>query len=128
MLLIKARRGPSSIDGFGLIAQEFIPKGTTMWVFQPNFDQEISEQTFDNFPSVARDYLRTFAYFNTKRKVWILSGDDDRFTNHSDNPNTIDEDMSVIAARDIQIGEEITSNYHDLGETEFMGYSPERKI
>jgi hypothetical protein len=34
----------------------------------------------------------------------------------------------VIAARDIQIGEEITSNYHDLGETEFMGYSPERKI
>jgi uncharacterized protein len=46
---------------------------------------------------------------------YILCTDDARFINHSSQPNTIDtqegEEGLTIAARDIQPGEEITSNY-----------------
>ena len=38
MLLVNARADCSRIHGIGLIAQEFIPKGTRIWRFQPGFD------------------------------------------------------------------------------------------
>ncbi|MGE0132837.1 MAG: SET domain-containing protein-lysine N-methyltransferase [Blastocatellales bacterium] len=41
---------------------------------------------------------------------------DDRFTNHSDDPNMrADGDFTYVAARDIQAGEEITCDYWALG-------------
>lgn len=128
MLTVNARRGESAIHGHGLIAQEFIPKGALIWVFQPGFDQEIDEGAFAQLPANARDYLRVYAYYNVNRRVWIFSGDDDRFTNHSDAPNSLDDDTRVYAARDIQAGEEITADYNDLGETHFLGYNPDRMI
>ncbi len=126
MLTIRAARGPSTIHGYGLIAHEFVPKGSLLWVFQPGFDQEIDDDAFFALPAVARDYLRVYAYYNTMRRVWILSGDDDRFTNHSDSPNTIDDDTRVYAACDIHPGDEITADYRQLGETLFLGYDPAR--
>lgn len=127
MLLVNARRGRSQIHGEGLIAQEFIAAGSRMWVFQPGFDQEIDEAAFAVLPDQARAYLRIYAYFNPQRRVWVFSGDDDRFTNHSDTPNTVDRDREVFAAHDILAGEEITADYRDLGETAFMGYHPSRQ-
>ena len=99
-----------------------------IWVFQPGFDQEIADDAFAQLPVNARDYLRVYAYYNVNRRVWIFSGDDDRFTNHSDTPNALDDDTRVYAARDIQAGEEITADYSDLGETHFLGYSPDRML
>ena len=44
MLLVDARAGLSEIHGIGLIAQEFIPKGTCIWKFQEGFDLAIPEE------------------------------------------------------------------------------------
>ena len=51
----------------------------------------------------------------------VLSSDDDRFTNHSNDPNTLEEGgYESYAIRDIQAGEEITWNYRGWGECDFL--------
>jgi SET domain-containing protein len=91
MLLVNARAGISAIHGVGLIAQEFIPKGTCIWQFQPGFDLVIDENDFLKLSAPAQQQVRHYAFFDEARRVFVLSSDDDRFTNHSDNPNTLED-------------------------------------
>jgi SET domain-containing protein len=113
MLLVHATKGPSQIHGFGLIAREFIPKGTIMWEFMPNFDVAISPDEVYRLSNPARDQLLFYCYFDFDRGLYVLSGDDDRFTNHSDTPNCEDEPTrdATRALIDIHPGDEITWNY-----------------
>jgi uncharacterized protein len=120
MLLVNAKAAPSPTHRMGLIAQSFIPKGTTVWEFMPGFDIIIPEAELDRLSPTAQDHVVYWAYFDLKNREFVLSGDDDRFTNHSDAPNTsIIENGSTIANRDIQAGEEITTNYHELAMVNF---------
>ena len=96
MLLVKARVGTSNIHGFGLIAQEFIPKGTCIWRFQPGFDLLIGEDEFLTLTAPAQQQIRHYAFFDEARRVYVLSSDDDSFTNHSDTPNSKDEIVGGI--------------------------------
>lgn len=134
MLLVKARAGISKIHGIGLIAREFIPRGTRVWRFEPSFDLVFTGEQVLSLPSGTRDQVLWYAYHDTTKNIYVLSGDDDRFTNHSDDPNTQDEDHRTYAAsyaiKDIQPGEEITWDYrpwggvgfgHDLRKEEICG-------
>jgi uncharacterized protein len=115
MLLVNAKAAPSPTHRMGLIAQSFIPNGTTVWEFMPGFDIIIPEVELDRLSPTAQDHVVYWAYFDLKNREFVLSGDDDRFTNHSDDPNTtIIENGNTIANRDIQPGEEITTNYYEL--------------
>lgn len=98
----------------GLIAQEFIAAGTTVWSFMPGFDVRISEATLTQLSPAAKEQLLYYAYFHEKSGTLVLSSDDDRFTNHSDNPNTRIINDDVVAIRDIDPGEEITADYREL--------------
>ena len=113
MLLVNARVGVSTIHGLGLFAKQFIAHGTVVWMFAPGFDVEISEDALPTLSPAAREQLLHYAeYFPSERKYW-LSSDDDRFTNHSDHPNLITRGKEMIAAKDIQLGEEITCDYRE---------------
>jgi hypothetical protein len=61
-----------------------------------------------------RDFVRTFAYL--RDGMYRLSADNDRFLNHSDDPNTeeSDDNLYTFARRDIESGEEITVRYSDF--------------
>ncbi len=121
MLLVNARVGISNIHGLGLIAQEFIPKGTRIWQFQPGFDLMIGEAELSELSLTAQQQVRHYAFFDPVRRSYVLSGDDDRFTNHSDNSNTLEQGgYDSYAIRDIQPGEEITWNYFGWGNPEFL--------
>lgn len=122
MLLINARVGISAIHGFGLIAYEFIPKGTCIWRFQPGFDLMFGEKEFQSLSVSAQQQIRHYAFFDAAKGVYVLSNDDDRFTNHSDNPNSQEEieDYKSYAISDIQVGEEITCDYRVWGIYEFQ--------
>lgn len=74
----------------------------------------------------AAEQVRWYAYHydtDSGERVWVLSMDDDRFTNHAENPNTETVHDSAVgplhlaasnAVRDIAEGEEITWNYREF--------------
>lgn len=114
MLRINARKGPSRIHGFGLIAQEFIPAGSVIWEFVDGFDLRISPGQLASFSAATRLQVLQYAYRDPESRCYFLSSDDDRFTNHSASPNTVTFEHRTIAVSDIFAGEEITANYAEL--------------
>ena len=113
--MVKTKIGPSSINGIGLFADQFIPKGTVVWKFMPNFDLLMSEQEINKLSKSARGQFYHYAYLDKKHGRYMLCFDDARFFNHTKNPNCDEKiDDITIAARIIQVGEELTVNYKDF--------------
>ena len=115
MLLVDAHVGVSEIHGLGLISGQIISAGTTIWQFQPGFDVAVTEAEYGNLPPNARRAIDYYSYHCKIAGMHVLSSDDDRFTNHSADPNSIFVDGVTIAVRDIQPGEEVTMNYNEFG-------------
>jgi uncharacterized protein len=115
MLLVNACRGQSEIHGIGLIAQECIAAGTMIWRFTPGFDLELFEGFVQDLPDAVRRQVLYFASYNQKNHTFWLTSDDERFMNHSDNPNTHPEADVTYACRHIAEGEEITCDYREIG-------------
>ncbi len=92
MLLVKTYLDRSAIHGIGLFAGERIRKGTVIWRRSPEIDLLL-----------------------TALGKFVLCGDDARFFNHADAPNCHDIPDEgggpTVAARDIEAGEELTSDY-----------------
>lgn len=120
MLLVRTKPGQSSIEGIGLFADEFIPKGTIIWQFAPGLDLELTKAQVESLPSLAREFWYRYGYFNVVKQKFVLVFDHDRFINHSDQPNvgvgedTVHGEGPEYALRDIKPGEELTCNYTDF--------------
>jgi len=119
MLLVDARAGISKIQGIGLFAHEFIAKGTCVWRFHPEFDVVFTEEQMQSFPAPAQRQARRYAYYDSSMARYVLASDDSRFANHADDANLTDDGLANYAARDIQVGEEITWDYRPWGELDF---------
>lgn len=117
MHLVNARAGLSTIHGRGLIAHEFLPAGTLIWRFEPDFDRQFSADQLARLPAAVREQVQYYACYDAERRIFFLSIEDDRFTNHSNTPNTTSRGdyFSTYASVDIQVGEEITSDYREIG-------------
>lgn len=112
MLKVKTLVRDSSINGKGLFADEDIPKGTITWEFFRGFDILLDEIKWREVDS---RYLKKYSFRDKQTGKWIVTLDNDKYTNHSDDPNTGPlPDGRMIALRDIKQGEEITSNYYDI--------------
>ena len=124
MLLVNARKGPSKIHGLGLIAQEFIPAGTRVWELRVGFDVVMTEAQMRELPPVAQEHVWYYSFRSSDaaRPLYIMPGDDDRYTNHSDDPNTkmLDASWVTVATRDIPVGEELTWDYRPWAEMDFQ--------
>jgi uncharacterized protein len=120
MLTILASAKPSKIHGVGLFADEFIPKGTITWRFDPKWDIVFSDNEVEKLPEYQKCRIKFFAYFSSKKKTYIYSADDGRFLNHSAHPNNDclpiqnEEELCNVANRDIQAGEELTVDYRSF--------------
>lgn len=112
MLLVKTRIGPSSIHGTGLFAAEFIAKGSVIWRFDARIDRLVDQGDVESLPEIAREYIYRYCGLLENGK-YLQTGDNDRYINHSPQPNTVSLPCigDMIAARDIQVGEEITEDY-----------------
>eukprot|EP01125_Pyxidicula_operculata_P002720 TRINITY_DN1255_c1_g1_i1.p1 TRINITY_DN1255_c1_g1~~TRINITY_DN1255_c1_g1_i1.p1 ORF type:complete len:156 (-),score=23.89 TRINITY_DN1255_c1_g1_i1:56-523(-) len=134
MLLIEHTISHSPLDGIGLFANQFIPKGTVIWVFHKNFDGLYTAEDFKKLSPVAKKHVEKYAYISGPLGgKYVLCNDHAKFFNHSENANTssgyemtdeirkqlseeewegvLIEEGWTYANRDIQVGEEITSNY-----------------
>jgi len=119
LFIVKTRLAPSPIHGLGTFADEFIPSGTTIWVYHPGFDLEFPLDALDGLPSCTQERLLHFSYISKEMGTAILCADDARFMNHSAQPNTTSgpDDRGLaptVAIRDIAIGEEITCDYDEF--------------
>jgi uncharacterized protein len=120
MLMVRTKLGPSQIHGVGLFADQFIPKGTMTWRFVPGFDLRIDPDDLLRLSEPARKLFWNYAYVDKFNSHYILCFDDERFINHSENPNVIQKKHKgevegiEIAACDIMPGEELTVNYFDF--------------
>jgi len=123
MMLVATRVAPSAIHGNGLFAIHPILKGTPLYRFQSGLDQALSPEAWMALPEPARGFVRHFTYFDRPSNRMILSGDDARFMNHAETPNTgvpcgtpikSGEPVITVALRDIAAGEELTCNYLDF--------------
>ena len=115
MLMVSAWVGKSEIHGLGLIAQEFIPEGTIIWKFIPGFDVMLSQEEFGCLSEVSQKQVVHYGFYDDNTCNYVLSADDDRFTNHSDNANSKYCGEYAVASRNIYPGEEITDNYNEFG-------------
>lgn len=117
MLLVKTKIGPSMINGTGLFADEFIPKGARFWEYIPDFDISLADSDLEQLPAPKQEYWKHYAYKSINIGKWILCGDDTRFMNHSKNPNIENlvekknGEPVAFAARDICKNEELTVDY-----------------
>lgn len=122
MLTVTTFIAPSAIHGIGLFAGEFIPKGTKVWEFTPNFDFKYTEQEINNFPEKIQDYIKEYGWLSKKSGKYCFSSDNGKFFNHSKENNVQSyyfeehEEVVTLALRDIQIGEELLDDYSSFEE------------
>jgi uncharacterized protein len=119
MLLIRTSIGPSPIHGYGVFADQFIPRGTVIWRIDPVLDIKVAAKKFRSLPMPARDYVAHFGYLNAQSE-YVLCFDNAKYFNHSELPNTepmaFDDDPEGVdvASRDIFSGEELTTDYRNF--------------
>jgi SET domain-containing protein len=125
MLLVRTTVHPSGVHSLGLFADEFIPKGTVIWRFDGRVDRRYDESQLAALAEEEQERLLNFCYLNPGTRLYVYCGDNARYSNHSEQPNTEDLGFEqgvfegegiTIAARDIQPGEEIVSDYRSFDE------------
>ena len=126
MLLVRTAVERSPIHGLGLFAAEDIAAGTVVWSLDPFLDRVIPAEALQGYPDHVRDYLEHYCEYFPETAELVLSGDGDRYTNHSDDPNTAVRgrnapDAEVVAVRDIREGEEITCSYAVIRSMKWSG-------
>ncbi len=111
MLKVKTKLQMSHIHGIGLFADQFIPKDTTTWEYEPRFDISYTQEELDNLPSWTKEQFLKYSYFDKKQNLYVICIDDQRFINHSIDPNILSTPDFDKAGRDIKSGEELVCNY-----------------
>lgn len=114
MLLVRVYVAPSTIDGMGLFAAEFIKKGTIVRVTSSHLEKVITRAHFLNLHPATQEYVNKYAW-NDEQGDFHMEFGPELFTNHSTDSNLKLEPNSDshIAVRDIEADEEITDDYRE---------------
>src|ERR1700733_8770305 len=89
MLLVRTKLRVSEIHGIGLFAAERRAEGTPVWRYLEAFDVAVPRSVVEKLSPPARDQLEKYAYLDDETDSYELAGDDARFFNHADQPNTV---------------------------------------
>lgn len=124
MLLVNHFVGPSAIDGLGVFTSEHIRTGQEIWHFNPLIDREISLPDLITLPDAAILQVMRHAEFHPERQSFVLAADGDYYMNHADQPSLVDAGRTMYAARDLEVGEELTCDYRVVQVVEFHPDQP----
>ena len=103
--------------GYGVVATEFIPKGTITWVLD-KLDREFSPVEISQMDGPYQEILSKYCYRNNHGN-FVLCWDNGRYVNHSFNSSCLATAYNLeLAIRDIQAGEELTDDYGYLNITQ----------
>ncbi|MGM9943930.1 MAG: SET domain-containing protein [Lysinibacillus sp.] len=117
-------RHVSEIIGVGVFATKLIPKGTIVWIMD-ELDMILTEEYIESLDDLRKEYLYKYSYLDTDG-VYVHHWDHAKYMNHSFNANCVDTAYDfLLAARDIQAGEQLTADYGAVGEDEEFECVPE---
>jgi SET domain-containing protein len=111
MFLVRTFIDNSDIHDLGVFTSVDIKKGDLVWEYNSLIDISFTEEEFHSLPPTTQ-YFIVKAGWGVEDKYYIAL-DHDQFSNHCDDPNLKEiENGSLIAARDIKAGEELTQDYY----------------
>lgn len=117
MLMVETELRPSAIHGTGVFLLEPVKAGQLIWRFDSRIDRIYSDAELADMPARLRDFLTTYSTKHDELNVWILCGDNGRYFNHSDRPNTRSLGIGFgddVAGEDMPAGTELTSDYRTI--------------
>jgi len=121
MIHIKYKLDKSKFHGIGLFADQDVKKSDLIYSASPALDLNISQEKFDALTDNEKEEIKYWGFWIEADKVWHVDFDNSKFLNHSHEGNVTQDfshpDAWLVAARDIQAGEELTQNYLEF-ETE----------
>lgn len=113
--------------GYGVVATQFIPKGTITWALDA-LDRTFSKNQVLEMPAYAQEALDKYTFRNSQGDH-VLCWDLGRFVNHSFKANCLSTAYDFeLAVRDIYPGEELTDDYGYLNITEPFEALPEKGV
>ena len=134
MLYIRYTLKASDLHGIGLFTDEPIAKGRVVYTASPLLDLNITQKQFDTLDQKEKDEILWWGFFDKPSQMWHVDFDVSKFINHSYQPSVTQdpdhEEAYLIAARDIQPGEELTQNYLEFESEEDLrrrGITPPKK-
>jgi hypothetical protein len=107
----------SEIHGTGVFATEALHADRVVWTYDPGMDRAISSYAVTYGDPELLRYIQERGYINpTRPHLWILCCDEGQYLNFPKNGEPanlrlggiIDGEHVLLAARDIQPGEELT--------------------
>ena len=117
MLMVRTELRPSHIHGIGVFLIEPVEAGQLIWRFDSRIDRIYSDEELEEF-------LRTYSTLHADLRLWVLCGDNGRYFNHSDNPNTTSLGIAFgddVAAEALPAGAELTSDYRTICDAMRLG-------
>jgi SET domain-containing protein len=117
MLMVETELRASPIEGIGVFVTEPVRAGQLLWRFDSRIDRVFSDAELGEMPARLQRFLKTYSTFHAGLGLWVLCGDNGRFFNHSDAPNTRSLGIAFgddVAAEDIEPGTELTSDYRTI--------------
>ena len=117
MLMVETELRMSPIQGIGVFVMEPVRAGQLIWRFDSRIDRVFSDEEVREMPEELQRFLKTYSTLHAELNMWVLCGDNGRFFNHSDTPNTRSLGIAFgddVAAEDIAPGTELTSDYRTI--------------
>lgn len=117
MLMVETELRMSPIQGIGVFVVEPVRAGQLIWRFDSRIDRVFSDEEVREMPKELQRFLKTYSTLHAELNMWVLCGDNGRFFNHSDTPNTRSLGIAFgddVAAEDIEPGTELTSDYRTI--------------
>lgn len=120
MFLKNIRIMPSATNGLGVYAAEDLPEGTVVYQHVPEeFFLSYSEAEFQKLSGETQRFIRHYGFW--KAGCYHIHLDDIRFVNDSTTPNlAYRPGEGIVSLRDIRVGEELTQNYADVADEEWL--------
>jgi hypothetical protein len=117
----------SEEKGYGLFATEFIPKGTVTYCQDP-LDIVIKQADLSKYPQALLDSIHKFAFEPPNGDV-VLGWDNAKYINHCCSPSTLSTGYEFeLAVRDVEVGEELTTDYRLFTKNNTFAFSCENPI
>ena len=105
----------------GVFTAANLHKGALVWKFDPDLDLIITLEDYLSLEPRRKLAVTHHAQWYAERAQFVLGADGDYFMNHANDPTLTDRGNTMIAARYLPIGTELTCDYRIV---KVLGFTP----